>query len=54
MTSPSTCRPAPYRPNWPDCSINLTYAECVSRLKAAGFERVKKTDSGSMTVPKVG
>src|SRR5882757_10373534 len=42
----------PVQAQLPDCSINLTYAECVSRLKAAGFERVKKTDSGSMTVPK--
>jgi len=42
----------PVQAQLPDCSINLTYAECVSRLKAAGFERVKKTESGSMTVPK--
>ncbi|KAA0079729.1 Stk1 family PASTA domain-containing Ser/Thr kinase [Mycolicibacterium sp. P9-64] len=36
----------------PDCSTSLTYAECVTKLKNAGFDRVKKTDSGSMTVPK--
>lgn len=35
----------------PDCT-NSSYSECASKLKAAGFERVKKSDSGSMTVPK--
>jgi serine/threonine-protein kinase len=35
----------------PDCT-GLTYAECVSKLKDAGFERFKRSDSGSMTVPK--
>jgi serine/threonine-protein kinase len=39
----------------PDCTnltTNLTYAECVARLKNVGFVRFKRTDSGSMTVPK--
>src|SRR5882757_7967528 len=41
----------PVQAQVPDCT-NLTYPDCASRLKAAGFERVKKTESGSMTVPK--
>ena len=37
----------------PDCSTpNLTYSDCVKKLKDAGFERFKKTDAGSMVVPK--
>jgi serine/threonine-protein kinase len=35
----------------PDCSGG-TYPECVNKLKDAGFERFKRTDSGNMTVPK--
>jgi serine/threonine-protein kinase len=35
----------------PDCT-NLTYTDCVTKLKAAGFDRFKRSDSGNMTVPK--
>jgi serine/threonine-protein kinase len=41
----------PVQAQVPDCT-NLTYPDCASRLKTAGFERVKKTESGSMTVPR--
>ncbi|MEU0497162.1 Stk1 family PASTA domain-containing Ser/Thr kinase [Mycobacterium sp. NPDC006124] len=42
----------PQQAEVPDCSPNLTYAQCASKLKAAGFEKVRQSTSSNLVVPK--
>jgi len=42
----------PQQAEVPDCTANLTYAQCASKLKAAGFEKVRQSPSSSPVVPK--
>jgi serine/threonine-protein kinase len=42
----------PQQAEIPDCAGSLSFAQCKSKLNAAGFDKVRQSPSGNLVVPK--